>query len=131
MRPFTGSPAYVPTASCPRRFASARSCSPRRPLAPITRRSVTAGESPPEDESLGTLSNDYLGGLSYAGQMRILVTGGAGFIGSNFARVVIRDCDDMIVHVVRTSPNVFWLRSLWRRDRIRLVTPYYAAIVLH
>ena len=43
--------------------------------------------------------------------MRILVTGGAGFIGSNFARVVIRDCDDIIVRFVRTSANVFWLRS--------------------
>src|SRR5438128_3323196 len=111
MRPFTGSPAYVPTASSPRRFASARRCSPRRPLAPITRRSVTSGESPREDESLGTRSNDYLGGLSYAGHMRILVTGGAGFIGSNFERVVIRHCDDIIVRLLRTSANVFWLRS--------------------
>src|SRR2546427_1553706 len=122
MRPFTGSPADVPIASCPRRFASPRSCSPRRPLAPITRRSVTSAESPPEDESLGTLSNDYLGGLSYAGQMRILVTGGAGFIGSNFARLAVRKGHDVLVFDKLTyAGNLENIRDLLDAGKIEFV----------
>src|SRR3989442_14368223 len=75
---------------------------PSKPLPPITRRSRNADPIAGDRERVfalpgGTCLRALMYGAKISRAVRLLVTGGAGFIGSNFVRVAGKKGPDVVV----------------------------------